>query len=282
MAYDPFTLFPFQAIVDRKPIVWPNGARIAVWVVPNVENYHIEIAQQGPAPDIRNYSRRSYGNRVGLWRLMDVLRNYGVRGSVALNGEIAVHFPRVMEVMLALGWEMMGHGMTNSRITTGMSREEETANIVETRQAIEKWGVKMRGWLGPGLSENFFTPDLLREQGVDYTCDWVNDDLPYRMRNGLYSIPYTLELNDQPLFNLPSITTDEYRTRICDAFDVLYAEAEGRGRVMCIALHPHLTGAPHRIRYLDRALHHIARHSGVWFATGAEIIDSYRAQEPSV
>jgi allantoinase len=201
---------------------------------------------------------------------------------VALNGEIAVHYPRIMEAMLKLGWEMMGHGVTNSRIMTGLTREQETAVITETKTMIEKWGVKMRGWLGPGLTETYDSTELLKAAGVDYTCDWVNDDLPYRMKSGLYSVPYTLELNDQPLFNMPSITTEEYQRRICEAFDVLYAEGKGRGRVMCIALHPHLMGAPHRIRYLDRALGYIASHSGVWFATGSEILDAYKAQEPNV
>lgn len=83
---DPFSLFPYRAIVDHPPVVWPNGARVAVWVVPNIEHFHIELG--AGAPDIRNHSRRDYGNRVGVWRLMEVLEKNGVRGTVALNGEI--------------------------------------------------------------------------------------------------------------------------------------------------------------------------------------------------
>jgi peptidoglycan/xylan/chitin deacetylase (PgdA/CDA1 family) len=106
----------------------------------------------------------------------------------------------------------------------------------------------------------------------------VNDDLPYRMNNGIYSIPYSIELNDMPLFNNPTISIDDFEKRIRDTFDVLYEEGEKAGRVMGIALHPFLTGAPHRIRYLDRALSYIAEHDKVWFATGSEIIDAFRAQ----
>ena len=281
-AETPFRYFPYRAIVDHRPVRWPGGARLAVWVVPNIEHYRLDIARGGPAPDIRNHSRQEYGNRGGVWRLMDVLAKYGVRGSAALNGEAALYYPRVMEAMLALDWELMGHGVTNSITLTGLKRDEENRVIAETRAAIEQWGSRMRGWLGPGLTESFDSIELLRTNGVDYTCDWVNDDLPYRMNNGLYSIPYSVELNDQPLFNTPSISVDEFHFRIVETFDVLYAEAGGdggTGRVMCIALHPHLTGAPHRIRALDRALAHIRSHDGVWFATGAEIIDAYRAQE---
>jgi peptidoglycan/xylan/chitin deacetylase (PgdA/CDA1 family) len=139
----------------------------------------------------------------------------------------------------------------------------------------------MRGWLGPGLTETFETLDLLRDHGVEYVCDWVNDDLPYRMNNGLYAIPYSIELNDMPLFNVPSIDIQDFHRRICDAFDVLYEEGERTGRVMGIALHPFLIGAPHRIKYLDKALGYISSHQKVWFATGHEIIEAYRKQEKS-
>ena len=114
------------------------------------------------------------------------------------------------------------------------------------------------------------------EHGAEYVCDWVNDDLPYRMNNGLYAIPYSIEINDMPLFNMPSISIADFERRIIDSFDVLYQEGERSGRVMGIALHPFLIGAAHRIRYLDRALAHITSHDRVWLATGAEIIAAYR------
>ncbi len=219
---DHFRLFPYQATVDRPRVAWPNGARVAVWVIPNVEHFHIEIGSQ--ALDIRNHSRRDYGNRVGVWRII-------------------------------------------------------AAVIAEAREIIWQWGQTMRGWLGPGLGETWHTLDLLRERGVQYVCHWVNDDLLYRMKNGLYSIPYSIELNDMPLFNVPSIDIGEFERRICETFDVLYDEGARNGCVMAIALHPFLIGVPHRIRTLDRALSYIASHGNVWFATGSVIIDAYRSQE---
>jgi allantoinase len=274
---DPFKLFPYQAIVDRPRVTWPNGARVAVWVIPNIEHFHIEIGSN--APDIRNHSRRDYGNRVGVWRIMETLAKHGVRGTVALNAEVGRYYPRIMEEAAKLKWEFMGHGLTNSVALIGMAKDQEAAVIAEAREVIEQWDQKMRGWLGPGLGETWHTLDLLREQGVEYVCDWVNDDLPYRMNNGLYSIPYSIELNDMPLFNAPSIDIAEFERRICDTFDVLYEEGEKNARVMAIALHPFLIGVPHRIRTLDRALAYIASHGKVWFATGSEIIAAYRTQE---
>lgn len=279
MNSEPFPFFPYEAIIDRPRVTWPGDARVAVWVIPNVEHFHIEIGAQ--APDIRNHSRRDYGNRVGVWRIMEVLDKHGIRGTVALNAEVGRFYPRIMEEMTRRNWELMGHGLTNSTVLTGLAKERETEVIAEARTVIEQWGQKMRGWLGPGLTETWDTLELLRAHGVDYVCDWVNDDLPYRMNNGLYSIPYSIELNDMPLFNMPSIAIDEFYRRICETFDVLYEEGARNGRVMAIALHPFLIGAPHRIRTLDRALSYIAAHGSVWFATGSEIIDAYRAQEPS-
>ena len=276
-AHDPFALFPFRAIADAPKITWPNGARVAVWVIPNVEHFHLEIGS--PAPDVRNFSRRDYGNRVGLWRLMEVLTRHKIRGTVALNAEIGIYYPRIMQAMIDLDWELMGHGLTNSKIMSGLEIDPERKLILDTRKVIEDWGRKMRGWLGPGLTETFNTPDLLKECGVEYVADWVNDDLPYRFNNGLYSIPYSIELNDMPLFNNPSISIDDFKRRICDSFDVLYAEGATNGRVMGIALHPFLIGAAHRIKYLDEALQYIAGHDKVWFATGDEIIRAYKAQE---
>jgi len=277
MNSDPFRFFPYQAIVDRPRIAWPNDAAVAVWVIPNIEHFHVEAGN--PAPDIRNHSRRDYGNRVGVWRLIEVMEKNGVKGTVALNGEVVRYYPRIMQELARLQWELMGHGLTNSAFLTGLAKEQEAAVIAQTKAIIQEQGQSMRGWLGPGLTETWHTLDLLRAHGVEYVCDWVNDDLPYRMNNGLYSIPYSLELNDMPLFNLPSIDIDEFYRRICETFDVLYEEGRKNGRVMAIALHPFLMGVPHRIRYLDKALRYIASHQKVWFATGSEIIQAYRRQE---
>ncbi len=274
--FDPASLFPYSAIVDRPPIRWPNGARIAVWVIPNIEHFHLELTN--PAPDVRNYSRRDYGNRVGIWRLMDVLTKHKIRGTVALNGEVGRHYPRIMQAAIDLNWEFMGHGMTNSVLLSGMTEEVESQVVHDTKKVIEDYGQSMRGWLGPGLTETWNSLRILRDANVDYVADWVNDDLPYRMNNGLHSIPYSIELNDMPLFNNPTISVVDFERRIRDTFDVLYDEGQFGGRVMGLALHPFLIGAPHRIRYLDSALQYIASHPDVWLATGSEIIDAFAAQ----
>lgn len=269
--------FPYRAIIDHPPVKWPDGARIAVWVIPNIEHFHLD--QPGPMPDVRNYSRRDYGNRVGIWRLMETLAKHDVKGTVALNGEVGEHYPRIMEEAVKLDWELMGHGLTNSRLLTEMEVAEERETIQSVKKIIEGYGKTMAGWLGPGLCETWQTLEFLKAAGCSYVADWVNDDLPYAMDNGLYSIPYSIELNDMPLFNMPSISNEEFLKRICDAFDVLYEEGARGGRVMGLALHPFLIGTPSRIKILDKALAYMRSHDKVWFARGADIIDAYRSQE---
>jgi allantoinase len=271
-------LFPFSAIIDRPPLKWPNGAHVAVWVVPNIEHYELEAS--GRQLDVRNFSHRDYGNRVGIWRVMDALTEFGIRGTVALNSAVCRHYPRIVERSLELGWELMGHGLTNSQSHHELDRAGELSmitNVVEEIRAAQ--GEPPRGWLGPALSETPDTLDFLKQAGIEYTCDWVNDDQPYRMNNGLYSIPYTIELNDRPLFRQPWATAWDYERMIQAAFDVLYREGAFIGRVMCIALHPFIIGQPNKIDALRGALAHITAHENVWLATGSEIIDAYKAQE---
>ena len=271
-------LFPFSPIVDRPQLRWPDGAHVAVWVVPNIEHYELEV--DGRQMDVRNLSHRDYGNRVGIWRLMDALTEFGIRGTVALNSAVCRHYPRVVERSLELGWELMGHGLTNSQAHYDLDVADEAwmiSAVVDEIRAIQ--GRPPRGWLGPALSETPDTLNLLKQAGIEYTCDWVNDDQPYRMNNGLYSIPYTIELNDRPLFREPWATAWDYERMIKASFDVLYREGASLARVMCIALHPFIIGQPNKIDALRGALAHITAYEHVWLATGSEIIDAFKAQE---
>jgi peptidoglycan/xylan/chitin deacetylase (PgdA/CDA1 family) len=277
--------FPYSPITTRPPIRWPNGAYLAVWVAPNIEHFHIDEPfrnGRGVPPDVPSYAVRDYGNRVGVWRMMKTLDRYGIRASVMLNAEVCQFEPEIIRAGNDLGWEWLGHGLTNSRPLNGMDPETEEHTISETLRIIEESsGKRPRGWLGPGLGENAHTPDLLKKHGCTYVADWTNDDQPYLMKTeygDLYSIPYSMQINDIGIFEGLGFTGAQFAQMIMDQFDTLYAEGADSGRVMCIALHPYLTGVPHRIKYLDEALAYINRHEHVWWATGSEIIEAYRAQ----
>jgi allantoinase len=283
--------FPYSAIVDRPKLTWPDGARVALWVIPNIEHFLFDrtATPMSPAsarlsPDILNYSWRDYGVRVGVWRMMEIMQRYRIKGTVALNADVCTHYPRIIEAGNALGWEWMGHGSTNSIQFNSQSEVEERALIRSVLDVITAGtGCKPRGWLSPALSETTRTLDLLAEHGIEYVGNWVNDDQPYPMRvksGSMHSIPYSAELNDIPAILDHHHTGESFARMVCDQFDVLYEEGAQTGRVMSICLHPFVMGHPHRSKYLAQAFAHITSHKDVWLATGGEIIDWYRAQRP--
>lgn len=278
--------FAYSPIVDRPAKPFPNGARVALWVSPNIEHFHwgapgmaMTPMTASLSPDVLNYAWRDYGARVGVWRVMDILAKHGVRATAALNSEVCDQYPQIVEAGRKLGWEWMAHGPSNSMLFTGMPEEAERPIIAGVLDRItQATGVRPRGWLGPALTETHATLDLLAEAGVDYVCDWANDELPYDIttRAGtIVAMPYTLEIGDIPIFLQHGGTGEDFYRILVDQFDQLYEEGATSPRIMSIALHPFLVGHPFRARHLDRALAHIASHDGVWLATGSELVDWY-------
>jgi allantoinase len=283
----PYGPFPYSPIIHRKKLDWPNGARLALWVIPNIEFF--SLAEKIPAspsnklPDVPTWAARDYGNRIGVFRFMEVFDRYGIRATVALNSDVCIHHPAIIEEGNKRRWEWMGHNMTNTRRLIDYPEAEEAGVIKTALEVITKSsGKRPKGWLGSGLQETWNTLDHLVAEGVEYVCDWTNDDQPYVMtlENGkqITSIPYSHDINDIPAFERHNRMADEFREMICRQFDTLYREGAQSGRVMAICLHPYLTGKPYRIGALDAALDYICRHDGVWLATGSEIAQAYSAQ----
>ena len=275
--------FSYSPIVKRPRLVWPEKARVALWVIPNIEVFALDEAMPtGPKiPEVPAYCVRDYGARVGVWRIMEVLSKYGIRATVALNSEVCDAYPQIIEEGMRLRWEWMGHNESNTRRLNTVPPEEERCIIHDSLARIEKaTGKKPVGWLGSGLQETWNTLDYLVEEGCRYVADWVNDDQPYLMNldgKTLVSLNYSYEINDKPAFADHHRTPDEFERMIRRQFDVLYREGASSGRVMAIALHPYIIGAPHRIGALDSALEYICSHEGVWLATGEEIVDHFLA-----
>jgi peptidoglycan/xylan/chitin deacetylase (PgdA/CDA1 family) len=283
----PYGPFEYSPIVTRKKLEWPNGARVAFWVIPNIEFFsladRIPASTTGKMPDIPTWATRDYGNRVGVFRFMDVFDKYGIRATVALNSDICIHHPMIIAEGNKRQWEWMGHNKTNTKRLIDMTEDEEPKAIKEALDTIARVaGKRPKGWLGSGLQETWNTLDILADEGVDYVCDWVNDDQPYQMTletgKKIFAIPYSQDINDIPAFERQHRTAEEFRDMICRQFDTLYAEGAQSGRAMSICLHPYLTGRAYRIHALDQALAYITSHKDVWLATGSEIIAAYKAQ----
>jgi peptidoglycan/xylan/chitin deacetylase (PgdA/CDA1 family) len=287
MALPPYRV-DYSPIIERPKITWPNNARVAFWVAPNVEHYEYMPDFDGqrnpwprmPYPDVREYSYRDYGNRVGFWRMTEVLDTYHIKCCVSLNLAVLEHFPEIGEAMVQRDWDFMSHGIYNTRYLNTYTEDQERAFYQDCIATLKRLtGKQLKGMLGPAISGTDATPDLMAEAGLIYHTDWMHDDqpVPIQVKQGtLISVPYSIELNDSPLFR--QHYEGDYFFRICKAqFDQLYREGADSGRVMCIALHPFVIGQPHRIQYLDRILDYIMSHDGVWQTTADEIADYYIA-----
>ena len=275
--------WPYQ---DRPKLTWPNGARLALWVAPNVEFYEIDppanpirAAWPRPYPAILPYAQRDYGNRAGHWRMMEVLDRYGVRGSVSLNVAMCEHHPEIIEECTKRGWEFFSHGIYNTRYCYEMDEAQERAIIEDAIETVEKHtGQRIAGWLAPALTHTERTMDLLAEYGLLYTCDLFCDDQPQpvNVREGRFiSVPYSLEMNDIIVYNVNLQPPRSYADKLKANFDQLYEEGASSGTVMCIPLHGYAVGQPHRIGALAEALEYITGHDDVWVTTGREIAEWY-------
>jgi peptidoglycan/xylan/chitin deacetylase (PgdA/CDA1 family) len=280
----------YSALPSRSPLRWPGGARLAVWVAPNIEHYEYLPEQvrvrnpwpRLPHPDILGYGLRDYGNRVGVWRLMALFDRLELPVTVSLSMAVLDMYPDLAQAMMERQWEFMSHGLYNTRYHWNMSEDEEREAIAQCQEIhLRHTGRDLRGWFSPAASNTLRTPDLVAESGISYLCDFYHDDqpTPIRVRSGeLTSLPYSMEINDSIAWRRGQ-EAEAFARKIRDEFDVLYAEGAEHGRVMNIAVHPFIMGQPHRIDALDHALQYIRGHEGVWFATGAQIVDCYRQQQ---
>ena len=296
MREDPgyYDYWPYE---NRPAIRWPDGARVAFWVAPNIEYYELSpphnpnrAAWPHPSPPVPGYSIRDYGNRVGHARQMALLDKYGIRGSVSLSVALCEHHPEIIAMCRDRGWEIFSHGIYNTRYTYGLSEAQERAMIRDSMESIHRHtGQKCAGYLAPALSHSELTLDLFAEVGTElfgdeagvYTCDLFHDDqpTPIRLRSGkrFVSVPYSLEMNDTIVYAVNKVEPRHYLTMLKNNFDRLYEEGAESGTVMCIPTHNFQVSCPHRIKAFEEALEYITGHSDVWVTTGRGIAEYYLA-----
>jgi peptidoglycan/xylan/chitin deacetylase (PgdA/CDA1 family) len=281
----------YSAITRRPKLKLPGGARMAVWVIVNVEEWDptqpmprtvlTPPAGGSPSPDIPNWAWHEYGNRVGFWRLLKVFDDFKLPAALAINGCAIPAYPAITEAAIERNWEFMGHGFTQRNM---QKVENEREDIRKTNAAIVKaTGKPPRGWLGPGLTETWETPDILAEEGYDYVCDWVLDDQPVWLKTRtkpIVNIPYTQECNDVAMMLIQHHKASEYFDRALDQFEQIYEDAADSARIMAIVIHPYIMGAPHRTKYFRRIFEQIRSKSDVAFMTGGQIYDWFIANGP--
>jgi allantoinase len=286
-------LYPWSDMFERPPVVWPGGARIALWIMPIAQWFPLDMPSKPflapggltmPYPDLRHYTNRDYGNRVGVYRLLDLMTKYGLPASVALNGKIAERYPALVADVASAGHEIVAHGLDMGRLHhSGLSVEEETAIVARALELLRgASGQPVAGWLSPGRAQSHATLEILARNGVRYACDWANDDMPYAMSTPagrIHAMPAAYETDDRVVMLELHQSENSWVEQMKDRFDLLYREAERfGGRIFSMPLHAWVAGAPYRVSYVREVIEHVLKHEGVWAATGAEILAAFEAQ----
>jgi peptidoglycan/xylan/chitin deacetylase (PgdA/CDA1 family) len=278
---------PYSAIIDRPPLPFPDGVRLVVWIIVNVENWDIQRPMPRAVlpppmggsllPDLPNWAWHEYGMRVGFWRLFQCLKTFKISPTLAINGSVCEAYPPIAAAAFEAGWEFMGHGWLQGPMH---ALEDQRKTIKGTIDAIRTVTGKLpRGWESPGLTETNETVDILASEGIEYVADWVIDDQPCPIKTAsgsLVSLPYTVEMNDVAMMAVAQHSSDELLKRGVRQFDRLYKESAEITRIMSISLHPYLTGTPHRVGYLEELLRYVSQQTGVVFWTGEMILDWYK------
>lgn len=274
--------YDYSPIQQRADFNWPEGKRLAVYIGLNIEHFAFgeglgaELAPGGPQPDVLNYPWRDYGNRVGVWRLLDLFNYFRLPVALLVNSAIYDYCPQVVAAFRERGDEIVAHGRTNSERQSDLEIEKEAELIKEVTEVLTKNEQKRpHGWLGPWIAESFHTPDLLKAAGYTYLLDWCHDDQPiwFKTNHGnILSVPYPQELNDIPAIAVRRHSASEFADTIIDNFDEMLLQSRHQSLVFGIALHPYITGQPFRIKQLRRALQYINQyHDQIWLTHPGEI-----------
>ncbi|MEE9195561.1 MAG: polysaccharide deacetylase, partial [Alphaproteobacteria bacterium] len=277
--------YDFVPMPQRRPLQWPNGARLVLILTINLEYWDLlkdgtepyyaggppVVPDPLPAnvPDFTNYSWREYGQRVGVWRMIDTFDAAGAPASCTMNAKMGLERGAVIEAVNERGWELVAHNYEQGDLLTNYTFDPkgERALILQTLEVYEQVvGRKAKGWLSSSLRGTQRTPDVLAEAGLIFYCDYMNDDQPYLIQTPsgpIVATPYSVEMNDFTLFHRRGMTTSAVLETLKEQFDELYREGEESGRMMNIGLHPHVAGHPYRIRALREFLAYAKGFDGV-------------------
>ena len=282
--------YDYSPITERADYDWPDGKRLAVYFGLNIEHFSFgeglghTPTNPGTQPDVRNFSWRDYGLRVGIWRVFDLFDSLGLPMCHLMNTSIYDYAPQIPAKIRDRGDEFVGHGVTNSEEQGAYSEAEESKLIAAATGAFrDHEGNGPGGWMGPWISESAYTPDLLAENGYRYIMDWSADDQPFwmRTRSGrLLSIPYHIEINDSPAQLSRRHTADDFTQMVIAHFDEQMRQSQNQPLVFSLALHTFVVGQPYRLAGLRDILTQSVNHPDadrIWFTRPRDIFDHVSA-----
>jgi len=287
-------LYDWSMLSERKPVQWPNDKKLVLWVNLNLQFFPLNqqnnaVAVPGgmkmPYPDLRHFSLRDYGNRVGVYRLFKALDKYGVKPTIAINGSLVERAPYLMDMVKERGDEVIAHGWQMDMLHTGdLTLDTENKRIQRCIETLQnRFKKPINGWLSPGRLQTKNTPELLAQNDITYMCDWVNDDMPYvfnTQKGELTALSLSNELDDFFILSSNLHSENSYAEQIEDACDFLLEEAKNEGgRILALNVHPWLLGQPHRISAFEQILKHITSNKEVWSASAQDIVKTWKEQQ---
>jgi len=285
-------IYTWSMLARRKPVRWPGGASIALWITVNLEFFPLDQPAKPfkapggmvtPYPDLRHFTTRDYGNRVGIQRIWRLLDKYQLKSSAVMNSKVAERYPYLVKKIVQRGDEIIAGGVDMGKLHYGgMEDATEAALVKESVETLRRMsGQPVAGWMSPAKSESLRTLSHLKRAGIEYCCDWANDDMPFVLNTpegAVWAMPHTNEISDRKIILDYHHSEDEFVEQIKDQFNALRTESvKGGGRILSIALAPHVMGLHYRVKYLDQALAWITSQQDVWSATGSEILDAFKA-----
>ena len=283
-----------QALYDWRPSAlrpkarWPGDRAVAAMIVLPIEWHMLDPsgkpfkhpgAMQTPWPDLRHYTTRDYGPRVGAFRLLKGLKDAGLKATVPVNAIALDRYRPLVEAALEDGHEIAAHGWSTDAIHhSGLSEDEERAAVHRTREAFDAVGVRPRAWMSPARQQSFRTLSLIAEAGFDVCLDWEQDEVPVEMTTPggiVRALPLMNELDDRTLLIDRRQTEDIWADQVLEAAAFLKADAglDDR-RMLGFTLTSYVTGQPFRMHAVRRMLEGLAADPAVWSATASEIADA--------
>lgn len=291
--------YPYSAMPSRGKIQFPNGAKVALIITANLEYWDLIKDTDKPyyaggppilpdllpgnIPDFPNFTWREYGQRVGIWRLFNCFEKMDVPLSCTMNAKMALEIPEIVNKVKERGWELLAHNYEQGELMTNFAHDpaKETEVIKATLDVYQDFmGKPAKGWLSSSLRGTLNTCGIIKQQGLMFYCDIMNDDQPYLIETDhgpIVSIPYSNEINDFTLFTRRAHTNDEFVDILkCELTELLSESTEFESsRMMNLGLHPHVAGRAYRMPAIREFLEFAKSQEGVWFATREEIASWY-------
>ncbi len=277
--------YAWRPAIARAPMKWPDDAAVACMIVVPLEFHMLNPGGQPfkhpgamvtPYPDLRHFTTRDYGNRVGVFRILRELKAAGLTATFPINAALLPRVRPLIQTLIADGHEIAAYGLDTDHIHWGgLDEATERDWVQKTRAAFDRADLTPTTWMSPARQQSFHTLDLIGEAGFQTCLDWEQDSVPVAMKTRgpcVVAPPLSNELDDRVLLHDRRQTEEEWATQIIEAKNYLKTEhAERGGQVLGFTLTPYLVGQPFRIWALRKILRDLAEDTQVWTASAQAI-----------